>query len=81
MYIGWFTDGGHKISSLLHNIWEHENYLAKCAIMCQKIGNNKVATQPGEPGKVREFDIRLKNQGKVREFENFKARSDFHANF
>ena len=42
---------------------------------------NRVATQPGKPGKVREFDILPKNQGKVREFENFNARSNFHASF
>ena len=32
---------------------------------------NRVATQPGKPGKVREFDILPKNQGKVREFQHF----------
>ena len=35
------------------------------------VAETRVAMQPGEPGKVREFDIRLKNQGKVREFQYF----------
>ena len=32
---------------------------------------NRVAMQPGEPRKVGEFDIWLKNWGKVREFLHF----------
>ena len=39
---------------------------------------NRVATQPGkpgEPGKVREFDISPKNQGKVREFCRFYSKT------
>ena len=45
---------------------------------------NRVATQPGrpgEPGKVGEFQHFIENSEKVREFENFKAWRDFHANF
>ena len=33
----------------------------------------RVATQPGKPGKVREFQHFVHHSGKVREFENFKA--------
>ena len=58
------------------------------------VQKNRVATQPGKPGKVKEFDIWpkyqkivrkfqhfIQNSGKIWEFENFNAGSNFHANF
>ena len=35
------------------------------------VSENKQGCYPGKPEKVRDYDIWPKNQGKVKEFENF----------